>query len=308
MSRAVVFDAYGGPEVLRVVEVPAPEPGPGQIRVRVRAAGVNPIDAKVRGGRLDGRFPVAFPQTLGNEFAGVVDRLGAGVTGCRAGAEVFGFTSMAAYADHVLVGADQVAAKPADLPWVTAAALSAVGQTAYHALRILAVGRGETLLVHAAAGGVGTVAVQLARRLGATVIGTASEGNHDYLRSLGATPVTYGAGLAERVRGLAPGGVDAVLDCVGAGAVRASLDLVADRRRIGTTADETAAGSYGVHRVRYDRSADTLAELARLHGAGDLVLPIARTFALEAAPDAHRAIETGHVRGKIVLLLTGGSG
>ena len=230
MSRAVVFDAYGGPEVLRVVEVPAPEPGPGQIRVRVRAAGVNPIDAKVRGGRLDGRFPVAFPQTLGNEFAGVVDRLGAGVTGCRAGAEVFGFTSMAAYADHVLVGADQVAAKPADLPWVTAAALSAVGQTAYHALRILAVGRGETLLVHAAAGGVGTVAVQLARRLGATVIGTASEGNHDYLRSLGATPVTYGPGLAERVRGLAPGGVDAVLDCVGAGAVRASLDLVADRR------------------------------------------------------------------------------
>ncbi|QMU68780.1 NADP-dependent oxidoreductase [Streptacidiphilus sp. P02-A3a] len=307
MSRAVVFDAYGGPEVLRVAEVPEPVPGPGRIRVRVRAAGVNPIDAKVRGGRLAGRFPVAFPQTLGNEFAGVVDQLGPGVTELPLGAEVFGFTSMAAQADHVVVGVDQVTARPADLPWATAAALSAVGQTAYHALRILAPVRGETLLVHAAAGGVGTVAVQLARALGVTVIGTASEGNHDYLRSLGAIPVAYGPGLTERVRGLAPGGVDAALDCVGGDAVRVSLDLVADRRRIGTVADETAAERYGVQRVRYDRSAATLAELARLHGTGGLVLPIARTFPLDAVAAAHREIETGHVRGKLVLLLTDGS-
>lgn len=303
MSRAVVFDAYGGPEVLRVAEVPAPRPGPGQIRIRVRAAGVNPIDAKVRGGRLDGRFPVAFPQGLGNEFAGVVDQLGAGVTGLPLGAEVFGFTSMAAYADHVLVGVDQVTAKPADLPWATAAALSAVGQTAYHALRILALSQGETLLVHAAAGGVGTVAVQLAVQLGAQVIGTASAANHDYLRSLGVTPVGYGPGLAERVRAIAPGGVDAAFDCVGGDAVPVSLELVADRRRIGTVADETAADRYGVHRIRYQRSAETLAELARLHGAGGLALPIARTFALEAAAEAHREIETGHVRGKLVLVL-----
>ena len=305
MSRAIVFDGYGGPEVLHTVEVPEPAPGPGQIRVRVKAAGVNPVDAKIRGGRLDGRVPVAFPQTLGNEFAGVVDQVGAGTASYPVGAEVFGFTSMTAYADHVLVGVDQVTAKPAALPWEAAAALSAVGQTAYNALRILAVDEGETLLVHAAAGGVGTVAVQLARLLGATVIGTASERNHDYLRSLGATPVVYGPGLTERVRSLAPGGVHAALDCIGADAVRVSLDLVEDRRRIGTTADETAADTYGVQRIRYDRSARTLAELARLYRTGKLVLPVAKTFPLEAAADAHREIETGHVRGKIVLLASG---
>ena len=305
MSRAIVFDSYGAPEVLRPAEVPAPVPGPGQLRVRVKAAGVNPIDAKIRSGRLDGRVPVRFPQGLGNEFAGVVDRVGPGAGGFPVGAEVFGFTSMAAYADQVVVGTEQVTGKPAALPWDVAGALSAVGQTAYHALRLLGVRAGETLLVHAAAGGVGTVAVQLARSLGVHAIGTASEGNHDYLRSLGATPVVYGPGLGGRVRDLAPDGVDAVLDCIGGDAVRVSLDLVADRERIGTVADETAAAAYGVQRIRYERSAATLAELAQLYCAGQLALPVAQSFPLEAARDAHREIETGHVRGKVVLLADG---
>jgi enoyl reductase len=306
MSGAVVFDGYGGPEVLRLAEVAEPVPGPGQIRVRVRTAGVNPIDAKIRSGRLDGLVPVRLPgQTLGNEFAGVVDRVGPGAAGYPVGAEVFGFTSLAAYAEYVVVPVGQVTAKPPELPWEVAGSLSAVGQTAYQALRLLGVRPGETLLVHAAAGGVGTVAVQLARVLGARVIGTAGERNHDHLRALGAVPVAYGPGLAERVRDLAPEGVDAALDCVGGEAVQVSLDLVADRTRIGTTADETAAGRYGVQRIRYERSARTLAELARRYREGQLTLPVARAFPLAAAAEAHREIETGHVRGKLVLVAAG---
>lgn len=185
-------------------------------------------------------------------------------------------------------------------------ALSAVGQTAFNALQKLRVSAGETLLVHAAAGGVGTVAVQLARRRGARVIGTASERNHDYLRSLGAEPVVYGSGLTERVRAMAPEGVDVVLDAVGGAAVTASLDLVTDRTRIGTTVDQRAADEYGVVRLRGSRSTAVLAELADLAAAHDLVLPIATAYPLLSAADAHREVETGHVRGKVVLTVSAG--
>ncbi|MEO3930650.1 NADP-dependent oxidoreductase [Micromonosporaceae bacterium B7E4] len=303
MSTRIVFYEYGDPDVLRRVDGPDPEAGPGQIRVRVRTAGVNPVDCKLRSGAFAGLGPpVTFPRTLGNEFAGVVDQIGEGVSEVSVQDEVLGFATAAAYAEHVLVTPQQITAKPTGLDWEVAGSLSAVGQTAYNALRELGVEAGETVLVHAAAGGVGTVAVQLAVARGAHVIGTASERNHDYLRSLGATPVSYGDGLVDRVRALAPSGVDAALDAVGGAAVTASLELVPDRDRIGTLVDQGAADQYGIKRLRGVRSAAILAELAELAAAGRLRLPIWKAFPLKDAADAHREVETGHVRGKVTLL------
>jgi enoyl reductase len=301
MARAVAFSAYGPPSVLHEIDAKEPDAGPGQVRVRVKTAGVNPVDYRLRRGDFAAIMPARFPQTLGNEFAGVVDQVGEGVTGIQSGAEVLGFTAAAAYAEFVVVGADQVTAKPAGLAWEIAGALSAAGQTAYNALRELRVAAEEILLVHGASGGVGTVAVQLARDTGATVIGTASPPNHDYLRSLGATPVPYGAGLVERVRALAPSGVAAALDLAGGEAIAASLDLVADRDRIGTTVDAEAADEHGIRRLRGERSTRILAELADMCAQGTLRLPVAETFPLEDAAAAHDRLETGHVPGKIVL-------
>jgi enoyl reductase len=302
MPRATVFDAYGDPDVLRVAEIDPPNAGPGAMRIRVRAAGVNPVDAKVRSGAF-ARPDDAFPRRLGNELAGVVDQVGPEVEGFAVGDEVLGFTAMQAYAESVALPAEQVAHKPSALTWELAGALSAVGQTAWNALDELRVAAGETLLVHAAAGGVGTIAVQLAVARGATVLGTASERNHDYLRSLGAEPVAYGPGLVERVRALAPGGVDAVLDAIGGEAIDASLELCGDRDRIGTTVDQEAADRLGIRRLRGERSAERLAALAQLAADGALRLPIQQTFPLERAAEAHRVLEGGHVRGKLVLML-----
>ncbi|WP_019819646.1 NADP-dependent oxidoreductase [Saccharomonospora saliphila] len=302
MATAIAFSAYGGPDVLKLTDVEVPEPGPGQVRVRVRAAGVNPIDCKLRGGAFADSDDT-FPQRLGNEFAGTIERVGPDVTRFSAGDDVLGFTVMEAYAEAVVVGVEQITAKPAALPWPVAGALSAVGQTAYNALTELRVAEGETLLVHAAAGGVGTVATQLARRLGASVVGTASERNHEYLTSLGAVPVTYGAGLVDRVRAAAPQGVDAALDAIGGDAIDASLALVADRDRIGTLVDAEAAAREGFRRLRGQRSAELLAELAALAADGALQLPVSNTYPLAEAARAHREVETGHVRGKVVLTL-----
>ncbi len=302
MARRVVFTAYGGPEVLHLVNDDPPRPGPGDIRVRVRAAGVNPVDCKIRRGYFASPGDT-FPQTLGNEFAGVVDAIGPAVTGYTVGDEVLGFTTAAAYADYVVVPADLVTTKPLALPWTVAGALSVVGQTAYHALRTLRVGTGETLLVHGAAGGVGTMAVQLARHLGARVIGTASSAHHDYLRRLGAIPVAYGDGLIDRLRAVAPDGVDAALDPVGGDAVLASLALIRDRGRIGVLVDDETATAHGVPRLRPARSAATLGELAAMVAAGTLQLPIRRRYPLDAAADAHRDVETGHGYGKVVLTM-----
>ena len=303
MTAAVVFDRHGPPAVLRLADLETPVPAAGEVRVRVAAAGVNPVDAKVRRGDLADAMTARFPQTLGNEFAGVVDAVGEDVTDLRSGQEVLGFTALAAYAEHVTVPADHVAAKPEGLPWRVAGALSAAGQMARHAVDALAIGPGDTVLVHAAAGGVGTVAVQLACRRGATVLGTASPRNHDYLRSLGAIPISYGPGLTDRVREQAPHGVGAVLDLVGAGAIEASLPVAADRARVATTVDDAAADRYGVRRLRGARSAAVLVELAALAAAGDLRLPIHLSVPLDEAARAHEAIEAGHVRGKVVLTI-----
>ncbi|MFJ9694066.1 NADP-dependent oxidoreductase [Kitasatospora sp. NPDC101183] len=299
--KAVVVPEFGGPEVLRIAALPDPEPGPGEVRVRVHAAGVQPVDLAVRAGYSPPGAVLALPAVLGNEFAGVVDRLGPGVEGWKAGDEVIGFRTLTAQAELVVVDAGQLVAKPAAMPWEQAGALSASGQTAHTALGVLGVGPGDTLLVHGASGGVGTVAVQLARALGATVVATASERNHDYLRGLGAIPVAYGEGLAERVRAVAPQGVDAALDAAGRGALEASLGLVADRGRIGTLVDFEGAAEHGVHAVRTDRTAERLGLLVGLWESGTLRLEIAEALPMEKAAEAHRLVGTGHVRGKVVL-------
>ncbi|WP_396990627.1 NADP-dependent oxidoreductase [Nonomuraea sp. C10] len=304
MMRAAAFAEFGGPEVLRVMELPAPQAGPGQVRVRVRTAGVQPFDAAVRAGWTPPGVTGGLPRIPGNEFAGVVDQVGEGVTGVTAGAEVLGFSLLRCYAEYVVVDAGDVTPKPASMPWEVAGSLTAGAQTAELALEGLAVTEGDTLLVHAAAGAVGTVAVQVAGMRGATVIGTAREENHAYLRDLGAIPVAYGAGLADRVRALAPGGVDAALDGAGGDALEVSLELVKDRDRILTLVEHDRAAELGIKVTRGTRSAERLARYAALYAEGRLKFPVRGTYPLERAADAHREIETRHGAGKIVITVS----
>ncbi|MFE7565091.1 NADP-dependent oxidoreductase [Kitasatospora sp. NPDC057500] len=299
--KAVTVPRFGGPEVLRVAAVPDPVPGPGEVRVRVYAAGVQPVDLAIREGDAPAGIELIPGLTPGNEFAGVVDRVGADVEGWAVGDEVLGFRLLGCAAELVVADAARLVRKPSGMPWEHAGALSASGQTAHIALDGLKVGEGDTVLVHGAAGGVGTVAVQLARTRGATVIGTASGRNHDYLRELGAIPVAYGEGLVERVRAAAPQGVDAAFDAAGRGALEASVELVADRARIGTVVDYPGALRLGVLGVRGERTAARLAELVGLWESGALRLEIADTFPLERVAEAHRLVGAGHVRGKVVL-------
>jgi NADPH:quinone reductase-like Zn-dependent oxidoreductase len=299
--QAVVFEEFGAPDVLHVAEVDVPEPGAGQVRLRVRAAGVNQLDWKIRSGASQAMFPTTLPKTPGFEAAGVVDAVGADVTGLAVGDEVFGFADTGGYAQYAL--ATVVAPKPAGLGWDEAVALPVAGETAQRVLGLLGVEAGETLLVHGASGAVGGLAVQLAAVRGVTVIGTASPANHDYLRSLGVVPVGYGADLVERVRALAPGGIDAVFDTAGKGALPDSITLRGgSTERIVTIADGDAAQELGVTAsFTADRSVQGLAELARLAVAGKLRVEVARVFALDEAPAAHVQAETGHTRGKLVL-------
>lgn len=299
--KAAAFSAPGGPEVLELVEVDTPEAGPGQVRVRVKAAGVQPVDLAVREGWTPPGAKLTYPQVIGNEFAGVVDQVGADVTEYSVGDEVLGFSTLGSYAEYVAVPVEQVTRKPENVPWEVAAGLSGAGQAAHTAIEVLGVGEGDTLLVHAAAGAVGTVAVQVARMVGATVIGTASEANHDYLRSLGAIPVTYGEGLVERVRALAPNGVDVSLDAAGAEGLRAAVELVADKNRIGTMVAFEIYEELGVRWLGSKRSPERLATLARLVSEGSLKIQVRRTYSLDQAADAHREVGTGHGRGKVVL-------
>jgi NADPH:quinone reductase-like Zn-dependent oxidoreductase len=289
--RAAAFTEPGPPDVLRVLDVPTPTAGPGEVRVRVKAAGVQPYDAAVRAGWTPAYVSAQdWPRIPGNEFAGVTDD----------GTEVLGYSTLKAYAEYVVVPADQVTPKPAAMPWEVAGGFSAGAQTAHIALEELAVGPGDTLLVHGAAGSVGTMAVQLAGLAGATVIGTASPANQDYVRSLGAIPVVYGDGLADRVRDHKP---TAVLDGAGGAAYELSLELVADRGRILTLVEHERAEQDGVRLVPFGRSNKRLAELANLYAEGKLSFHVRRTYELQHAADAHREIETRHGRGKLVLTL-----
>lgn len=301
--KALAFSRYGGPDVLEIIDVPEPAVGAGQVRVRVKAAGVQSFEAKLRRGDLRGYVPVTFPQRLGNELAGVIDAVGEGVTALSVNDEVLGYTTLQADAELVTVEAAQVTRKPTEMGWEVAGALSASGQTAYLALRSLEVGKDDVVLIHAAAGGVGTAATQLALAWGAKVIGTASEVNHDYLRSLGAIPVTYGDGLAERVRLIAPDGVDAALDAVGGVANEASIAVVKDKSRAGTIVDYAAAHRLGIRLLGGERSVEILAELSNMHVSGKLQVPISLSVPMEHAAEAHRQIDTGHSRGRVVLTI-----
>lgn len=304
MSRAVVFDRYGEPEVLHVVDSAAAAPQSGQVRIVVKAAGVQPFDCMFRSGAAHEWMPASFPQRVGNEFAGVIDAIGEGVTDCSSGDEVIGWTSWpSAYAEHVVVEEGQYVAKPEGMPWAEAGALSASGQTAATALDDLTIVPGDTLLIHGATGGVGTFTVQLAKALGATVIGTARQTNHNHLQSLGAIPVVYGDGIVERVREVAPKGVDAALDLSGTvAALDASVELVSDRARVATTVWQPAADQLGIRRVSTRRSVEQLARLASMYRTGQLRVVIQQTYPLKRAAEAHLAMETGHVRGKVVLV------
>lgn len=299
--KAVVIDEFGGPEVLHVADRELPEPGPGQVRVRVRASGLNPMDRKVRSGEMQQVFPTELPAVLGVEVSGTVDAVGPEVDGLAVGEEVLGFADGGGYAEYAL--AITVAPKPAGLGWAEAAALPVAAETAQGVLDQLEVTRGDTVLIHGAAGGVGTVAVQLAVARGAGVVGTASEANHGYLRDLGAVPVVYGDGLVEWIRAVAPGGIDAVFDVAGKGALEDSIELRGGRSRIVTIADPAAFGLDIPFSSGRERDAEALAELARQAADGRLRLTVAETYPLEEVPAAHEVLDTGHGRGKIALLV-----
>jgi NADPH:quinone reductase-like Zn-dependent oxidoreductase len=300
--RALQITEYGGPEVLRITDVPEPHAGPGEIRIRVKAASINPIDWKTRSGAY-ASGPLTERVTLGSDGAGVVDEVGDGVTDVAVGDEVFGIGNGTQAEYAILVGWGR---KPASMSWAEAGALGVAVETAARCLDAVDVRDGSTVLIDGAAGGVGSATVQLAVARGATVIGTASTANHDFLRSLGAVPTTYGEGLAERVAELAPQGVDAAIDTVGKGSVPELIAIVGDASRVVSIADRQArelgaklsSGMGGEPRATY-----ALGLVAKLYEEGRFTVPVAETFGLDAADRAHELSERGHVRGKLVFLL-----
>jgi NADPH:quinone reductase-like Zn-dependent oxidoreductase len=300
--KAARFSQFGGPEVLEIVDLPDPHPGPGQIRVAVHAAGINPSDWKARKGELGGQLP----QTTGRDVAGVADEIGEGVTDVAVGDRVFGFSggSVGAGAAELALLSDY-APIPPSLDFAEAAALPVVLETATRALDALGAGAGKTLLINGASGGIGSVAVQLAVARGARVIGIASPGNHDYLRSLGAEAVGYGAGLAGRVRAAAPGGADLALDVAGSGVLPELIELTGGPQHVVTVADFAGAQEYGVRFSRGEdgRALHAIAEIGDLIESGRFSLPVVQTFPLGEIAAAHRVSEDGHVRGKLVLLV-----
>jgi NADPH:quinone reductase-like Zn-dependent oxidoreductase len=305
MSRAVRFEQYGGVEVLDVVDVATPTPGTGQVLVGVKAAGINPGEAKIRQGLLRERWPSTFPSGQGSDLAGVIEQLGDGVNGFSVGDEVLGFTNeRASHAELVVVPADQVTGRPAGVSWEVAGSLFVAGSTAYASVRAVAASAGDTVVVAGAAGGVGSLTVQLARLAGSQVIGLASEPNHAWLSGYGVTPVTYGDGVGDRIRAAASGPIHALIDTVGDGYVALGLELGVAPDRINTIADFAAVAQYGVKAQgsAAGASADVLAELAELIDTGRLEVPIAHVYPLEDVRAAFTELAEGHTRGKIVLV------
>jgi NADPH:quinone reductase-like Zn-dependent oxidoreductase len=303
--KAVRFDQYGGVDVLQVREVEDPIAGPGRVLVAVKAAGINPGEIAIREGLLHERWPATFPSGEGTDLAGVVHSVGDGVTTFAAGDEVLGWTEeRASHAELVVVPADQLTAKPASVPWEVAGSLFVVAMAAYASVEAVAPQAGDTVVVSAAAGGVGSVAVQLARRTGANVIGLAGERNHDWLRQHDIVPVTYGEGQADRIREAADGKIDAFIDAFGDGYVDLAIGLGVSPQRINTIIDYEAVGRLGVHAqgTHAIASAALLAQLTALVADGSLEIPVARTFALDQVRDAYRELSERHSHGKIVLL------
>jgi NADPH:quinone reductase-like Zn-dependent oxidoreductase len=294
MSRAVRFDQYGDVDVLRVEDVEKPQPAADQVLVEVVAAGINPGE----------RWPATFPSGLGSDFAGRVVEVGRSVTEFAVGDEVVGWSDWrSSQAEYVAVPADHLTRKPLALDWIRAGGLFVAGVTAFAAVRAVAPRAGETVVVSGAAGGVGSLAVQLARNAGAHVVGIASEGNADWLRAVGVTPVAYGDGLEGRLRQAAPAGIDAFIDTYGSGYVDLAITLKVDPARIDTVIDWAAAEKYG---VKTDGSsagsdAESLAFMASELAWGRIVMPVAAVYPLEAVKDAYTELARRHTRGKIVL-------
>jgi NADPH:quinone reductase-like Zn-dependent oxidoreductase len=305
MTRRIEFSRFGGPEVLDLVQREAPLAGPGEVRIAVVAAGLNPLDYKIFGG-LPTSQPHVFDLPSGNgmDFAGTIDQVGEGITALTVGDEVMGSTIRGAQADFVVVDATSLIAKPLGLEWVLAAGLTTVARTAVASLDAIEAGPEDTVLVSAAAGGVGILACQLAKRRGARVIGTASLENHEYLRSLGIEPVEYGESLVDAVLAIAPDGITAALDNHGRASVDAALALGAPASRINSIADYGAAEKYGTLSAgASSASADDVAMVAMLVAVGEVQLPIDSTYPLEEARAAYERLKDRHVRGKIVLTL-----
>lgn len=306
--KAVRFGDYGDVDVLRVDDVPVPDPGPGQVLVRVRAAGINPGETKIREGLLHERWPARFPSGQGSDLAGVVDRLGPDVTAVAPGDEVIGWVdTRSSQAEYAVVEVRDLTPKPAAVSWEAAGALPVAGFTAWAAVRAVAATTGDTVVVSGAAGGVGSLAVQLAKRAGATVIGLAGQDNHEWLAGHGVIPVSYGDGVAGRIRDalLAGGRVDAFIDTYGGDYVEVAVnELGVDPARVDTIVRFDAAEKYG---VKLDgnaagASAGTLGQLAQLIAAGELEVPIANAFPLDRVREAYAELAKGHIRGKIVLI------
>ncbi|GGM00229.1 NADP-dependent oxidoreductase [Nakamurella endophytica] len=303
MPRAVRFSSYGDPDVLTVVDEPVPEPGPGLVRVAVRAAGVNPADWKIRRGLWSGGKPLQRARLTGFDLAGTVDAVGDGVTQWQVGDRVAGSSGRGASAEYVVAAPGDLAALPDGVDWVTGAAIGVAGKAAIRVLSLAGVRAGQTLLVHAATGGVGTFVTQLAVSRGVTVVGTAGPDNQDHLRSLGAVPVRYGDGWVDRVRAAAPGGVDAVVDAAGTGVLPGSLELC-PAGPVVTIADFSVSDPrVVVSEGREPGFEHALADAVAAVAAGVVRIPVAATFPLERTADAHRLSETGHVRGKIVTVV-----
>ena len=304
--RAVRFERYGEADLLQVVQVPRPRAAAGRAVVQVKAAAINPGEASIRKGLLHDRWPATFPEGEGSDFAGIVTEAGDGVTSAAAGDEVIGWTEeRASHAEYVSVPAGQLIPKPAGISWEVAGSLYVAGVTAWATVRAVGVSASDTVAVSAAAGGVGSITVQLARRAGATVLGIAGPASADWLRSAGVTPVTYGDGLADRLRAAAPDGISAFIDCFGSGYVDLAVQLGVPKDRIDTIIDWAAAEKAGVMAAglaTVEDPAAVLSELAGLVARGELVVPIAKTYPLDQVRDAFAELERRHTLGKIVLL------
>ena len=304
MPLAVRFDEYGDIDVLKVVEVPRPVAGRGQILVRVVAAGINPGEVSIRKGLLDSEWPATFPSGEGSALAGVVVEVGDDASRFTVGDAVLGFVdTRSSHAEMVVAEADNLVARPANVRWDEAGSLFVAGTTAYAAVGAVKLGPGDTVVVSGAAGGVGSIAVQLARRAWATVIGLASQDHHAWLASHGVTPLTYGAGTQNRIRETADGPIDAFIDTFGGGYVEMAIGLDVRPDRIDTIIDEATAAKYG---TKTDGSAEAaggevLAELAGLIADGRLQIPIAKTYPLTQVRQAFSDLEGRHTLGKIVL-------
>ncbi|MFJ2862113.1 NADP-dependent oxidoreductase [Kitasatospora sp. NPDC087314] len=299
MVKAFGFVDYGGPETQDFLDRPALEPGPGQLAIAVRAAGVNPVDWKIRRGLLGRRREL--PSVMGQEASGVVRQVGPGVAGFTPGDEVFGITAAGAFAEQTLLSAGSSALKPEGVGFDQAATLSVSVATADDAIRDLGLGAGRTLLILGIAGGVGSAAAQIARSRGLTVFGTASDTGRAYVESLGAVQIRYGDGVAERITAAAPGGVDGILDLVGGDALRAAVHALKDRTELVSTADQATAAELGGRYITRSTTPETLAALAALVAAGELDPHITARYPLAHAAEALALVESGHARGKVVL-------